>query len=310
MAAEQGLNSPVVRRLDDLNSVLEWTQSNAVKDKYKIAKNVQNVILAYRSGVLDWCHGFVTYWHNGAELCAPRPFKWNEFHYLYDKHQGNEMGFWVEGIDGPGPSSQQAVIECGTGPRKWAAEMSIALRILIAGGKPSPGPFEFSFKDDTGADYMVLYENNVDQLRTNLQAKGIMYPVPRLLSVLVGTLGDGSKEAMLVRELEVNMWDEQEKQYMAASWDSIPVVVLPERGTKRRNGPWMRWKFYTATAPDNSNCLWLYDYNPSNPLMRGPRIPTATQAQMDGALPTAHKYESIDNHPQFNPDLPSGKSTI
>jgi hypothetical protein len=103
---------------------------------------------------------------------------------------------------------------------------------------------------------------------------------------------------MLVRELEVNMWDEHEKQYMADSWDSIPVVVLPGlycfscsshmltsnsltnmafllpspkvttntpksqymadswdsipvvvlpgRGTKRLNGPWMRWKFYTA----------------------------------------------------------------
>lgn len=27
-------------------------------------------------------------------------------------------------MDGPGPSSQQAVIECGTGSRKWAAEVS------------------------------------------------------------------------------------------------------------------------------------------------------------------------------------------
>ncbi|KAF3030996.1 hypothetical protein E8E15_011499 [Penicillium rubens] len=310
MAAEKGLSWPVVRRLEDLQSILEWTQSNAIKDKYKIANNVQNVILAYRSGGLDWCHGFVTYWHNGAQLCAPRPFKWDEFQYLYDEYKGNETGFWVEGIDGPGPSSQQAVIECGTGSRKWAAEMSISLRIPTTGGKPSPRSFEFSFKDDTGADYMVLYENDVNRLRINLQAQGLMYPIPRLLGVLVVTLGDGSKKAMLVRELEVNMWDEHEKQYMADSWDSIPVVVLPGRGTKRLNGPWMRWKFYTATAPDNSNRLWIYDYNPSNPLMRGPKIPTATKAQMDRALPTAHKYESIENHPQFNPDIPSGKSII
>jgi hypothetical protein len=98
MAAEKGLNWPVVRRLEDLKSILEWAQSNAMKDKYKIANNVQNVILAYRSGVLDWCHGFVTYWHNGAQLCAPRPFKWDEFQYLYDEHKGNETGFWVEGV--------------------------------------------------------------------------------------------------------------------------------------------------------------------------------------------------------------------
>ncbi|KAJ5791348.1 uncharacterized protein N7518_008359 [Penicillium psychrosexuale] len=268
------------RDLEHLESILKWAQSNA--DKYKITHNVEHAILAYRSGVLNWCHSFVTYWHNGTQLCAPRP----------------------------GPSSQQAVIECGTGSRKWAAEISIALRIPIIGDEPPPGPFEFQFKDDTGADYMVLYDNDVELLRVNLQAKGTVYSIPPLLGVLVVTLGDGSKKAMLVRELEVNMWDEQQKQYMAASWDSIPVVVLPGRGTKRLNGPWMRWKFYTGTAPDNSNRLWIYDYNPTNPLMRGPRLPTETQAQMDRALPTAHKYESIGNHPQFNPDIPSGKSII
>ncbi|CRL25160.1 unnamed protein product [Penicillium camemberti] len=310
VAAEHGLNWPVVQRLENLKSILEWAQSTAIKDKYNMASNIQNVILAYQSGVLNWCHGFVTYWHNGAQLCAPRPFKWNEFQYLYDAPNGNETGFWVEGIDGPGPSSQQAVIECGTGTRKWAAETPITLRIPMTGGKTQPGPFEFQFKDDTGADYMVLHDEDVNRLRTNLQANGVSYPLPRTLGVLVVTLGDGSKKAMLVRELEVNMWDEKEKKYMAASWDSIPVVVLPGRGTKRLNGPWMRWKFYTGTAPDNSNRLWIYDYNPTNPLMRGPRLPTATQAQMDRPLPTANKYESIGNHPQFNPDIPSGKSII
>lgn len=73
MAAENGLNWPVVQRLENLESILEWIQSNAVKAKYNIASNDQNVILAYRSGVLDWCHGFVTYWHNGAQLCAQGP---------------------------------------------------------------------------------------------------------------------------------------------------------------------------------------------------------------------------------------------
>lgn len=98
LAAEHGLNWPVVQRLENLKSILEWAQSNAIKDKYNIASNIQNVILAYQSGVLNWCHGFVTYWHKGAQLCAPRPFKWNEFQYLYDAHKGNETGFWVEGV--------------------------------------------------------------------------------------------------------------------------------------------------------------------------------------------------------------------
>lgn len=32
---------------------------------------------------------------------------------------------WIIQIDGPGPSSQQAVIECGTGSRKRAAEVCL-----------------------------------------------------------------------------------------------------------------------------------------------------------------------------------------
>lgn len=82
----------------------------------------------------------------------------------------------------------------------------------MTGGKTQPGPFEFQFKDDTGADYMVLYDEDVTRLSTNLQANDVSYPLPRILGVLVVTLGDGSKKAMLVRELEVNMWDEKEKK--------------------------------------------------------------------------------------------------
>lgn len=82
----------------------------------------------------------------------------------------------------------------------------------MTGGKTQPGTFEFQFKDDTGADYMVLHDEDVNRLRTNLQANGVSYPLPRTLGVLVVTLGDGSKKAMLARELEVNMWDEKEKK--------------------------------------------------------------------------------------------------
>ncbi|KAJ5824461.1 hypothetical protein N7447_006801 [Penicillium robsamsonii] len=33
MAAEHGLNWPAVQRLEHLKSILEWAQSNAIKDK-------------------------------------------------------------------------------------------------------------------------------------------------------------------------------------------------------------------------------------------------------------------------------------
>ncbi|CAI7576616.1 unnamed protein product [Penicillium glandicola] len=309
MAAENGLDWPVVQRLEHLNSILEWVQGDTINDEYNVATSIQNVILAYRSGVLKWCHGFVTYWHNGAQLCAPRPFQWNEFEYLYDEHQGDTIGFWVEGIDGPGPSKQQSVIEYRTGSRKWTAQTSIAVRLPMSDGKPPPEPFEFDFADDTGADYMVLSENDVRKLRTNLQDGGIAYCPPRLLAIIPVTLADGSMKSMLVRQLEVNIWNRQERKYMA-SWDSIPVIVLFGDGTQRLNGPWLRWKFYTATAPDNSKRLWLYDYNPANPLMPGPRLPTATQAQLNTAMPPPYKNDNIGNRSQYDPNVPSGKSII
>lgn len=98
MTAEPGLGWSVVHRLENLQFILDWLHSATVNDKYKLASSITNVISAYRSGSLGWCHGFVTYWHNGAQICQPRPFRWNEFHYLYDKYNGNEEGFWVEGV--------------------------------------------------------------------------------------------------------------------------------------------------------------------------------------------------------------------
>lgn len=158
---------------------------------------------------------------------------------------------------------------------------------------------------------MVIYDSDVAKLRTKLVDDGSVYPMPRLLGVIVANLGDGSKRTILAREVQVNMWDPVNLRYMADHWDYIPVLVLPGRGAKRLNGPWMRWKFYTASCPDNSKRLWIFDYNPSDPPPNGFKIPTATREQVNCPLPTAgNRYESILNHPHFNQDIPSGKAII
>ncbi|KAJ5788142.1 hypothetical protein N7457_003132 [Penicillium paradoxum] len=309
ISAAKGLSWPVLQRLDELQSILRWLESDEIKDKYKLASNVKNIISAYRSGALDWCHGFVTYWNNGAQICQPRPFQWKEFQYLHDKHQGNETGFWIEGFNGPGPSDQLSAIQCGPGERRWGAYMKISLRIARTWVSEASMPLELEFKDDTGADYMTINDDDISAMRVDPTGTGGLHPLPRIMGVLSVTLADGSGRNMLVRELQANIWDADERRYMVPEWDSIPAVINPTTGAKRLNGPWLRWKLYTATCPDNSRRLWIYDYNPSNPPVQAdPRIPTATQAQLNAPYPTATNYESIGNHPEFDTNLPSGVS--
>lgn len=66
-------------------------------DTNKQFKNVKALLKAYRQKQLGWSPGLVTYWSNGERLCQPRPFNWDEFETISDKHNGHE-GFWVEGV--------------------------------------------------------------------------------------------------------------------------------------------------------------------------------------------------------------------
>ncbi|KAF4772209.1 hypothetical protein HAV15_004948 [Penicillium sp. str.  len=90
-----GLSWPVVLRLQTLQGTLAWLQSE--NDQYELVANVTNIMAAYRSGQLRWNPGLVTYWSRGAQLCHPRPFRWDEFKIINAQYAGH-TGFWVEGV--------------------------------------------------------------------------------------------------------------------------------------------------------------------------------------------------------------------
>ncbi|KAJ5113362.1 hypothetical protein N7456_001896 [Penicillium angulare] len=102
MAKHPGKSFEVAQSLDNL---LFIKKSLEKKDTYKQLSNVRALIKAYKSGKLDWYPGLVTYWSHGKQLCQPRPFSWKEFYLVNRKHDGWES-FWVEGLNGPGPSKQ------------------------------------------------------------------------------------------------------------------------------------------------------------------------------------------------------------
>jgi hypothetical protein len=98
MKKEPGLSFPIARRIFRLRRTLTWADTKVAEAQYHLTRTLHNIITAYRTGELDWCHGFVTYWNNGVQLCPPRPFRWEEYRYLYDTYDGNRTGFWIEGV--------------------------------------------------------------------------------------------------------------------------------------------------------------------------------------------------------------------
>ncbi|KAI2722585.1 hypothetical protein CBS147332_3514 [Penicillium roqueforti] len=312
MAREPGLSWPEAQRVDDLKFTLD--QLAGENDEYKMVSTVKAIIARYRSGKLSWNPDLVTYWYSGVQLCLPRPFHWDEYRYVHDKYEGH-VGFWVEGILGPGPSMSKASM------------VRVALRIpkvpAIAvregerkkeKGEKDPKPlsrppfFDFPFMDDTGATHMLLFEDDINVLR-NLEAEsGPVYPLPRCMGVGVLYLADGNRVTSIFREIEVNMWSYDERKWMSPDWQAISACVQSGQSTRagadRLLGSWLRHRFYTGTCPDQSLRLWVFDYNPGIP--QGQRtLPTATPAQLNAPYPVA-RVRPIDDFPHLDPNLATG----
>lgn len=88
------LDWDVILRLDTLDSIREALKANG--DPHNQLTNLDAIIESYQDGKLK-VNRFVTYWSRGHQLCQPRPFRWDEFHVLNTKFQGNSH-FWVEGV--------------------------------------------------------------------------------------------------------------------------------------------------------------------------------------------------------------------
>ncbi|KUM57067.1 hypothetical protein ACN42_g10127 [Penicillium freii] len=288
-----GLSWPVVQRLDTLQGTLEWLQKG--NDEYKLVANVTKIMAAYRAGQLRWIPGLVTYWSRGAQLCNPRPFRWDEFNIINAQYDGH-TGFWVEGLDGPGPGSQRAEWVSTPYPGKYecATFMNICVQIpdstIVPKGAFNPAvgqasmPNSLVFVDDTGADAMQINKSDMrDLININRDPNGIDPPLPPLIGALPMMMANGAIDHMICRQFEVNMYDTVNQDFLTLFWYPVQVIVYDDTFTKARdrlNGPWPRHRLYSASAPDGSSYTYFGDVHSS--LLS---VPYVDPAQIPAKLP-------------------------
>lgn len=118
--------------------------------------------------------------------------------------------------------------------------------------------------DDTGSDICTITEADLDTLREH--ATGVNEPlldVPLLGYVSVqGAVGKSRFEE--VRAIEINLCGSggSGPPMIKGEWEIIEVAIAPnpEKETDepvRLVGPWLRHRFFTATAPDCTGRLWI-----------------------------------------------------
>lgn len=89
----RGLSWKVIERIAVLKDLEGCLQK---EDQYEKLSNVKAILNAYRSQTLDWT-GLITYWSKGVQLCEPRPFDWDEFEAINQKHDGYIRTFGLKG---------------------------------------------------------------------------------------------------------------------------------------------------------------------------------------------------------------------
>lgn len=115
------------------------------------------------------------------------------------------------------------------------------------------------FRDDTGADFMTLFMEDVDEIRSGVdttQHDVIDYGFMRNQGVS-GTF------ISWVIGLEMKILDDMVAGNHMTSFKVQPMVVMP-RGhaprtgfSQRLSGSWWRSALYTASAPDNNHRLYV-----------------------------------------------------
>lgn len=119
--------------------------------------------------------------------------------------------------------------------------------------------------DDTGADLMRIYEGDLQTLRGYDpefdQSNPTAIDLPPLLGGIYTGLANGTWIGDYARAIEVTIRDVDGLEM--TDWDPVQCIIMPGNAPVRRplrlNGPWLRYKLYTATAPDNTNRLFIHD---------------------------------------------------
>ncbi|KAJ5179175.1 hypothetical protein N7492_002385, partial [Penicillium capsulatum] len=244
-----GLSLPVVQRLHDLRAIEQALQQ---RDIWEQLPNVRSLIDAYRTKKLVWKDGLVTYWSRGSRIGKPKQFQWHEFEKINQDRDGHK-GFWVEGVSIEGPASLNAFLMIPPYNPNWFTHMlKIHVRVPMGEFDQEPRPVVLDFLDDTGSQFMHLYEDDLDLIH---HSAGRFAPG---LGVINGSTAAGWLQLPTV-ELEARIYCDDGSPM--AEWVKIQTTAqqgsAQSNGNHRLSGIWVRHILYTATAPDNQGQLML-----------------------------------------------------
>ncbi|KAJ5692442.1 hypothetical protein N7462_001865 [Penicillium macrosclerotiorum] len=235
MDREPGLNWETVKRLQTLEMI---KQSLEEDDHYKELVNVKAIISAYRSGKLSF-DGNATYWCNGKPLEGPKPFSWEDFRRLNTAEHRQGGGFWVEGL---------------TKTLRYKSDHAHT---------PQENPeVDLVFADDTGAQMMMMYKDDMDNLMGTTGATDSPWDHIMGFDMFRGAIGEPAMNLLLA--VEVNICAKglasnllPGRTPLKTSWMTVPCCISAAQSTwldgtpkTRLSGPWLRQMLYTATAPE------------------------------------------------------------
>ncbi|KAJ5092982.1 hypothetical protein N7456_008843 [Penicillium angulare] len=276
LAKYPGLDESSALRLDVLQSIQKWlqdTENNNDKDQPKQLKNVKAIIDAYKSKALSWNQGLVTYWINGVQRSQPRPLNFEELWCL--ARESGYKSFWVEGITTPGfPTigAAKRIVYKRENDNSCAAftnDISLTLwkpinQRALPYKKFKPAYCQFKFMHDTGADFMMIYEEDLRTLQQNEIDQGkAPSPVVCVGTTTVQTLMGPFHAHIYTVTVRVQSQmapavdgEAPDVKFMT-NWESIFTIVKPgsvnDAGSiPRIDGPWIRYRLWTATRPDDT----------------------------------------------------------
>ncbi|KAJ5658973.1 hypothetical protein N7507_005424 [Penicillium longicatenatum] len=206
MEKNPGLDWMVVQRIETLQEIDSWLKEDG--DKYRLRESVKAVTEAYKAKKLEWTPGLVTYWSRGIQVSEPRPWDIQENAAIAARFGGN-TGFWVEECQA---ESEQVLLghtwigEQQMNPSTNHISHNLQIRIFEEDNNDRPGSVSIDLNviDDTGSDFMCIYESDYNDLLMLCDAAGLDCAAP-LSGVVYVKQFDGNRARCITRILWVNI---------------------------------------------------------------------------------------------------------
>ncbi|KAJ5261111.1 hypothetical protein N7478_011706 [Penicillium angulare] len=263
IASEPDLSGDTLVRVDTLKKIEACLLKDSDPDNQLL--NVRAIIKAYRQKEITFNPPYVTYWVRGKLYKGPEVFELqNPAQYQRELKQARP--FWVEGWDGPAPSSLNFV---GTIPPISANTFTHTIRLAmrpphipdyksdeVGDLSTDRGQVEFDFLDDTGCKHMLIFDRDRWEIEEKYNCE-----CPDMGTTYVSTAAGVA--ALKAIHVDVSLfWDEGYAKHQILPWSTVTCYVVSGSVAPtqpRLSGVWLRHLLYTMTRPDKEGSLFLSD---------------------------------------------------